>query len=314
MWEYLEKRIYTESSNAVLNGLAQCLQQLAGPHPDRAAELSARVFQKIGEGPGAEHPKATSIQTFVWLYIWRNHRSAKELLYKLVDDVRANHRELSVVLSNLRGALTHTSTEPPTAEDSAIRNRAVELFQTIAGAACDEFATIITRTNSPAWSESDAEQLKAVARLADHGAAELFFASGVFVDGGQQEPAVSLPQQQRFYRELTPAIDRLTAVGIPDAVHHLIEMLEVFAPIDPRRIFLQVSALVESGKRGGYHYESMAAERIVRIVERYLAEYRSLLQEDAECRNALRRTLDAFVEAGWPAAQQLSYHLDEIFR
>ena len=58
----------------------------------------------------------------------------------------------------------------------------------------------------------------------------------------------------------------------------------------------------------------MAAEYIVRIVERYLAEYRHLLQEDPEYRIALRKTLDAFVEAGWPAAQQLSYRLDEIFR
>lgn len=34
-----------------------------------------------------------------------------------------------------------------------------------------------------------------------------------------------------------------------------------------------------------------------------------LLQEDPECRLALRETLDAFVEAGWPAAQQLCYRL-----
>jgi len=89
-------------------------------------------------------------------------------------------------------------------------------------------------------------------------------------------------------------------------VHHLIEMLEIFVPIDPRSVFLQVAALVESGRSGGYHYESMGAERIVRIVERYLAEHRPLLQENTECRIALRRTLDAFVEAGWPSAQQLS--------
>ena len=121
-------------------------------------------------------------------------------------------------------------------------------------------------------------------------------------------------QQERFYRELTPTIDRLSSVGIASSVHHLIEMLEAFVPIDPGSVFLQVAALVESGRSGGYHYESMGAERIVTIVERYLAEYRSLLQEDTECRIALRKTLDAFVEAGWPSAQQLSYRLDEIFR
>jgi hypothetical protein len=68
-------------------------------------------------------------------------------------------------------------------------------------------------------------------------------------------------------------------------------------------VFLQVATLIERGRSGGYQYQSMGAERIVSIVERYLAEYRPLLQEDAECRIALRKTLDVFVEAGWPAAQ-----------
>ena len=72
--------------------------------------------------------------------------------------------------------------------------------------------------------------------------------------------------------------------------------------------------MVKSGKRGNYQYESMGADQIVQIIERYLAEYRSLLQDDAECRVALREVLDAFVEAGWPAAQRVSYKLDEIFR
>ena len=314
MWKYLDERIEAETSNAVLNGLAQCLQQLAGPHSDRSVELSARLFQRIGDGPGAKHPKATCIHILVGLYIWHDHRASKELLDKLVPDVCANQRELSVVLSSLRATLTHSTIEPPTAENSGIRGRSVELFHTISGVVCEEFDNLIARSDSPEWSESDAEKLKGIAHLIDHADSELFFASGVFRNGGQQQPTVSSPQHERFYRELSSTIDRLSAVGIPSGVHHLIEMLEAFILIDPKRVFFQVSTLVKSGRSGRYQYESMAAEHIVRIVERYLAEYRPLLQEDAECRVALRKTLDAFVEAGWPAAQQLSYRLDEIFR
>ena len=96
-------------------------------------------------------------------------------------------------------------------------------------------------------------------------------------------------------------------------VHRLVEMLEMFAPLDPRKVFLQF----RPGRRwpARYHqHESLAIDHIVRIIARYLAEYRSLLQEDAECRTVLRKTLDVFVAAGWPAAQPLSYRLDEIFR
>ena len=68
------------------------------------------------------------------------------------------------------------------------------------------------------------------------------------------------------------------------------------------------------GKRWNYQFEGLAADLIVRIVERYLAEYRSLLVENIECRTALRESLDVFVQAGWPAARRLSYRLDDIFR
>lgn len=148
----------------------------------------------------------------------------------------------------------------------------------------------------------------------DHASNELYFASGVFDNRQGREKHISREQQERFCKELQPTIDRLTPVGLPGVVQHLVEMLEVFVPLDPRRVFLEVAALVESGKAWNYQYESMAADRIVRIVERYLAEYRTLLQEDAECRAALRKILDMFVEAGWPAAQRLSYRLDEIVR
>jgi hypothetical protein len=52
----------------------------------------------------------------------------------------------------------------------------------------------------------------------------------------------------------------------------------------------------------------------VRIIERFLAEYRSLFQENIECRDALIEVLDIFVQAGWPQAQRLTYRLEEIFR
>jgi hypothetical protein len=59
-------------------------------------------------------------------------------------------------------------------------------------------------------------------------------------------------------------------------------MLEVLLPAILGQVFPQVAALVESGRSGGYHYESHGGGDIVRIVERYLAEYRSLLQEAAD--------------------------------
>jgi hypothetical protein len=69
MWGILENRIGPETSNAVLNGLAQSLNRLAEPHSDLATELSRRILEKLS-GPGADEPIETCIRTFVGLYVW----------------------------------------------------------------------------------------------------------------------------------------------------------------------------------------------------------------------------------------------------
>ena len=59
--------------------------------------------------------------------------------------------------------------------------------------------------------------------------------------------------------------------------------------------------------------ESMAVNLVVSIVERYLADHREVFA-DAGRLSDLVDCLDAFVRAGWPAAQALSFRLGEIWR
>jgi hypothetical protein len=62
----------------------------------------------------------------------------------------------------------------------------------------------------------------------------------------------------------------------------------------------------------GYQYDLMAESLMVRLIERFLAEYRSILREDEECRKVLIEILDTFI--GWPSDRRLTYRLEEIFR
>jgi len=57
----------------------------------------------------------------------------------------------------------------------------------------------------------------------------------------------------------------------------------------------------------------MAVDVIVRIVERYLADHRDVFA-DPKRLSDLMDCLDAFVRAGWPAAQALTFRLAEIWR
>jgi hypothetical protein len=90
----------------------------------------------------------------------------------------------------------------------------------------------------------------------------------------------------------------------PSISHHLIETLEACVEFDTRGVLLRIARVVELGKAGNYQLESLAQGVVVRLVERYLAEYRSLFQRDAEARKALIGILDAFVAAGWPDARR----------
>ena len=58
----------------------------------------------------------------------------------------------------------------------------------------------------------------------------------------------------------------------------------------------------------------MAAELVVRIVERYLSEFGNLFRDDTDARAALLNILDVFVGVGWSGAMLLTCRLDEVFR
>ncbi len=165
------------------------------------------------------------------------------------------------------------------------------------------------------WSEERLELWKANAQLIDTITMEFHFASGAHRDNDVPENEhVPTPAQERFYNEAGSLADLLAAVGHPRSAHYLLKTLEFFIDVDPRGVFLRIAATIRGGQKWRYEYDNLADDLFVRIVERYLAEYRSLLQQDAECSAALVEILDIFVRAGWLSARRLTYGLDEIYR
>ena len=72
--------------------------------------------------------------------------------------------------------------------------------------------------------------------------------------------------------------------------------------------------MLKAASAQNYHYEQLGEELIVRLVERYLAEYRPMLRERLDCHAALMGILEIFVRVSWPDAHQLTYRLSEIYR
>jgi hypothetical protein len=69
-----------------------------------------------------------------------------------------------------------------------------------------------------------------------HAAHELYFASGAFQELRHGLPPVlTTPEQRELYPALAPSWDLLAEIGSPNLVHHLVQTLEMFVPVDPAR-------------------------------------------------------------------------------
>ncbi|GIX08262.1 MAG: hypothetical protein KatS3mg115_2665 [Candidatus Poribacteria bacterium] len=321
MWPIIDRLSREDRSRGVLQGLlVGPLQRLAGAEPDRVAALTKTICDRIRKGPGAERVREFCVGLFTDLYIWRGHSLCREVVLAIASNPADYPEEAHHVLACLRRPITQGPTSPSDPKADAVRRRALDLLQRLLRSACDGLRRLEGRhtgAGASEWPQHDREKAKSLFRLINGVGTEVYFASGAYDSKHHDQPTGARtlkPESMRFYQEAGRILDELAKVGYPSVAHHVLETLEFLIPVDPRDVFLRIGAVLRAGQQGGYQYESLAADLIVRLVERYLADYRSLLRDDPECRQTLLEALDVFVQAGWPSARRLAYRLEEIFR
>jgi len=104
-----------------------------------------------------------------------------------------------------------------------------------------------------------------------------------------------------------------TGLLLAPTAHYFMQLLNGVVQYDPPLVLSLAAEVVRSSKRFGYNLDSLAMQETVRLVERFLADLRSEIQ-NADAVADLLGLLDAFVEAGWPDALNLVWRLDEIYR
>lgn len=318
MWTQAERFAAAETSTGVLSGFASGpLDRLAGRHPDEVSRLARVILDRFTEGPGVDSLREACTTLLILLYVWRGAERAKEIVLRMTDEPARYGGDVLHALHPLRRPLTYGAVLPINPEAEQIRSRAIDFLLRATRNAVTQFEKIQDANSTKAtgtWAPADAELAKSLAQLIDGVGSTLYFASGAFRDGSNGEEKPTRDQEVRLFREAIPVLELLSSVGIPRLAHHLVETCEHFIEADPKRVFFLIGQTIVGGRRGGYQYDSLAVDLMVKVVERYLAEYRYLFREDAEARDLLLTILDIFVTAGWPSARQLSYGLEEIFR
>ena len=187
-------------------------------------------------------------------------------------------RTSHLVLRHLREPLTHGPVHPPDPEQDTIRQRAFDLLSRLLHTTYDQRSRL-EHTHKDvafsAWSETDQQRARSLTRLIDDIGDQLYFASGAFErkkERGAVAPEPLTPEQERFYHDAGPVLDTLAKVGLASLSHHLLELLEMFIPSDPAGVFRRIGHVIRDGQKGGYQYESLAVDLMVRLVERYLVQ------------------------------------------
>jgi hypothetical protein len=169
-------------------------------------------------------------------------------------------------------------------------------------------ATVIWRQAAEAGQQLNPDrqdQVLAVVKTGDCIATTLYFASGAAPASRQSTPAAP-----RYAALAFPVLEQLAQLSHPAVVHRVAETLEHLTEHDPARAFLATAAAATAPH--GYQWESQGAETIMRIIDRYAADYRDILLTHPACLTALRRMLETFARAGWDQAIQRVQDLAEF--
>lgn len=148
-------------------------------------------------------------------------------------------------------------------------------------------------------------------KLLDTIADAFFF--GIGAGGNSGELLVKKPAAQAArVRDNAVLIGRMSQLGTPNTVHHMLQILAATAPAEPELCFdLICDALLRPAGLARYEHEALGVTLFVELIGLYLADYRYLFAQDKR-RLCLVDCIAVFVEAGWPDARRLLQSLPQL--
>jgi hypothetical protein len=308
MWDLCREFGLVELNHGVLSAAMPALARLAARFPDEILPLTIDVYHRLQIEDGVDSPLDQCVSIFLGLALWQDN----PICMGIVADIVASPCEHSRDAHRLIFELEHNLDPEPNldpAKTERIRRKAFALLNQMAKNVVAELSI-----RNPADEDVDQSIIERCVRIADTLGSRLYFASGAFKGGNTSAHPMAQESRRQFFANAQPIIRTLSSVSIPSLTHHLLEILLEFADLQPREVLLDAASILDSARASRYATDSMAADLAADIVERFIADERALLKNDAEARTALIRILDQFVQMGWPRANRLAYGLGEIYR
>ena len=311
-WARARRVIAEEQNLGVLNiFITQTMGTLVWHGAAReVADLVLPLNDRLGSSPAREHGiRDHLIQMTLQFWMRFQFSDAEDHVRAWFAQAIENVEEVRTAIHWLRNDYTAGLRGPEDA-GPARRKIAIDLlvqavFQ--AAAVLGPFATFSAPT------EGEIARARVAMQISDTACQQLYFSSGVFQHGDQDKRPPLTPEGAAvFLHETTPILRLIGESGGPHTVYYLIQLLEHLVEADPAGVFdLITSAILRGGQQSGYQFESLAADLMVKLVGRYLADHKDIF-DDPQRRTALVDTLEVFVAAGWPSVRRLFYRLPDL--
>lgn len=307
----------SEENQGVVTGVIPSAMRVAYYEEDRFFRLLSQVVDRfpVRKSDGRlTHCIEQAYQALCDAYIVLGNEHAEGMILALLKAPVENAEIFQVLIARYREIAVCEKVGEPDKEAEAQRRRALAWYTNVAALIVKTLQKLTTQLSEASSQEKKDEiqrDLQRCYRVIDTISLELYFISGASTDTSKAHLNVT-PEQRRFFKEAMHIFRMLAQASAVHAAHHLIEALEVFISDAPETVFELIALTVKSAVKLGYAFESLAVPVMVRIVERYIADFPRVF-EAKENRKDLVDILDAFVEAGWPDARKLVYRTSEIW-
>lgn len=311
MWELIEESTAQEKNFSVLYVLVRyTFQSLLKKNPDRVEKLTHDIYLRVQKEENTQDIRKACTDIFLNLFLWKKHIYSRGVILEIVEDPLEKSIEITHLIFQIRNFLTIGSFQGGNSIHEYVRIQSWEIINQIT---CNSL--IIKEDLKDVFEQNgeltsvEQEKLNILTTIGDSICMNIYFASGA-----DEKSRISIMVKKRFLQESIVLLELLADFCHPKIIHYILKTLEFLVPLDPPLIFECISKVVRVAQSGGYQFESLGVRLVVKLVERYLAEFPSTFSEDDKNRQNLLSILEIFVQAGWPDARKLTYRLDELFR
>jgi hypothetical protein len=300
-WDLATKFAQQEQNPVLCQHALSAARRLAKLDPVRAEPIVLALTNKADVGSPRSDAGAYLL---VMLAVDKALPASGNLLQTWIADYANREQQLTSVLFAVQHRFP-LGYSPSETHLVAVRHRTIALVHDLITTVEPAITAWTTAERQPTEGEITA------VKLLDHIAKQLFFT----VCSDEFSPSFSqLTVQRQFLRDYTPLIRKLTVLGTPGAIHHLMDVLGRLMPADPAVCFdLLSEAILRTTGVAKYEHEWMGADRFVELIGRYLADHRSIFTHPTR-QKRLIDSIAVFVEAGWPEARRLFHELPKLLQ